>query len=384
MKLTEQAIAKAPPGAVLRDATVPGLHLRVFPRRRTYYMYYRTRAGKERRPKLGDANVLSLAKARQLAKAMLAAVAAGEDPAAARISARTAGTVAELADRYLLEHAVGKKSKANDENLIDLYVKPKLGRLQTTEVQYEDIAALHHSLRDKPYQANRLLALLSKMFTLAEQWQVRPERSNPCRHVQRFPERKRRRYVRSDGEAQRLAQTLVGLEPHFPEQIAFFWVLIFSGARPSEVLRFTWDDLQGNRITLAEHKAEYTGDARTIYLPAFVIEKLSRLPKATDRIFTFATAPKRLWRRIRVEAQCPGLRMYDLRHTFASAAMAAGYSLNHIGELLGHRNTQTTARYAHLMDDPQREAVEATATLLQTMLGAAQHSCVAVEPPSPP
>lgn len=368
MKLTEQAIAKAPPGAVLRDATVPGLHLRVFPRRRTYYVYYRTQAGKERRPKLGDADVLTLARARQLAKAMLAAVAAGGDPAAERTAARAAGTVAELADRYLLEYAASKKSRANDENLVTLYVKPKLGRLQTTEVQYEDIAALHRSLQGKPYQANRLLALLSKMFALAEQWRLRPERSNPCRHVQRFPERKRRRYVRSDGEAQRLAQTLAELEPHFPEQIAFFWVLIFSGARPSEVLRFTWNELQGNRVVLAEHKTEHTGDARTIYLPEFVVEKLSRLPKTADRIFTFTTPPKRLWQRIRVEAGCPDLRMYDLRHTFASAAMAAGYTLSQIGELLGHAAPETTARYAHLMDDPQREAVEATAVLLRGML----------------
>lgn len=370
MKLTASTIAKGQPGQTLTDSVIPGLQVRCGVKSKAYYLYYRTKDGRQRRPKLGSTKILSLGAARDIARGMLAHVAAGGDPVADRKLTRGAPVVRDLADRYLLEHAAGKKSKANDENLIKLYVKPRLGKLRVKDVAYDDVSALHRSMVETPHQANRLLSLLSKMFTLAEQWQLRPAFSNPCRHVRRYPERKRRRYVRADGEAARIAGALALHESTAPEATTFLWTLIFSGARPGEVLAFTWSELHDNRVVLAEHKTDHTGEPRTIHLPKFVAEKINALPRVEDdpRIFRRAGPPKKIWEKIRATAGCPDLRMYDLRHTFASAALAVGYNLDHIGELLGHKSTQTTSRYAHLADDPQHEAVEATAQWLQRML----------------
>jgi integrase len=367
--LTNRVIQAALPGSVIRDPVVPGLHVRVFTERRSFYLYYRTKTGLERRPKLGDFGVLTVDAARKIAREMLATVAAGGDPIGDRESAKRAPTVAELADRYLQQYADKNKkqrSRDEDERQIEKYLLPRLGARKVYDVQHEDIERLHESMKDTPHQANRVLSLLSKMFNLAEKWRLREPFTNPCRHVARYKEAKRRRYMTAD-EAPRIAELLRAAESTAPRAVLFIYLLVLSGARPDEIARACREDILPRSVGGVLHMQDTKTGARDVYLPPQIMDLLARLPKKTGSL-TGIRSPKKLWDRVRVAAGCPDLRLYDLRHSFATAALRAGYSLEQIGELLGHRSTQTTKRYAHLDDGMAQKAAAGTATVLERML----------------
>jgi integrase len=356
------------PGAVLRDRVVNGLHVRCFRDRKSFYLYFRTKTGRERRPKLGDVGALTLDQARRAARELLAAVALGRDPIEERRKARwTGASVAALADNYIAEYLPTKKARSQieDKRLIAAHIKPRLGGRRVVDVEREDITALHESMRGTPYQANRVLALLKTMFTLAEKWRMRPPHSNPCRHVTQFRERPRKRYMRQD-EAPRIAAVLASYEDRRPEAVAFIYLLILSGARPDEIARARpeWVEPRplGGVLRLPDSKI----GARLVYLPPQIMVLLDRLPKGET--LTGIKSPKSLWNIVREKAGCPDLRLYDTRHSFASAALQAGYTLDQIGELLGHASTQTTHRYAHLIDQHAQRAAADTANLLEGMM----------------
>ena len=359
MSLSAAAIKTALPGAVLRDETVPGLHLRVTPKARSFYLYFRTKTGVERRPKLGEAGVMTLAQARRLAREMLVQVAAGRDPIDERRAAKEAATMRELSERYLKEHAPRKKTGDTDRQYLERIIRPKLGGYKVQAIAHDDIHKLHLSLAKTPYQANRVLALLSKMFNAAEVWKMRPPHSNPCRHVERFPEQKRRRYLKPDELAALVAQ-LEKHEASNPQTVAFLWLTLLTGARKGEIGAARWNWLDGNVLRLPDSK---TG-ARPVYLPEQAVRVLDKLPR-TDGTIVGVAYPDKLWRKIRAAIGAPDLRIHDLRHSFASFGVSAGLSLTQIGELLGHKNTQTTMRYAHLMEETAHTAAASVATLIE-------------------
>ncbi|MEK9752555.1 MAG: site-specific integrase [Rhodospirillaceae bacterium] len=366
MTLTPAAIKAAQPGDELRDHVVPGLHVRVFPASRSFYLYYRTKGGRRRKPKLGDWPTLTLPRARTLAKNMLDAVAAGGDPSRARQEERTAPTVGDLCDRYMREHGDKKKSAKDDARIIRLYVRPKLGRERVADLTYDDIAAWHKGIRAK-VQANRALALMSKALNLAERWHWRPMNSNPCAAVERNQERRRRRYATAE-EAAAIAQALDARRKTSPHVVALLYLLIYTGARLSEIVNARWSDLRGDTLILRDHKtAGKTGDARVIHLPPQAVAELDALPRTSGTLTGIAN-PHKLWEAVRREAGCPDLRIHDLRHSFASAALAAGVELSQIGELLGHRSAQTTKGYAHLMDEAGRASATAAGNLIAARL----------------
>lgn len=366
--LTNNTIAMALPGDTLLDDNCPGLHLRCFPKRKSFYLRFRTKTGQQRRPKIGDYPVIGIDQARQIAKNLIVSAMLGNDPMLERQAARGAPTVADLTERYLREYAAKKKprSYAEDSRQIAAYIAPKLGKMRVQAVEYEDISSVHQDLKSTPYQANRVLALLSTMFTLAEKWRLRPPHSNPCRHVNRYTERKRQRYMQSD-EGPKIEAWLASQKVAYPQFVAFVYLLMFSGARPEEIARARREWVKplniGGVLELPDSK---TG-ARPVYLPPQVMELIACLPQNYDTL-TGIQSPKRFWYRLRREVGCRDLRLYDLRHTFASAALKAGYSLDQIGELLGHRNTQTTKRYAHLISESAQQATAATAGILEQMM----------------
>jgi hypothetical protein len=170
--LTPSAIAAAKPGDILRDPVVPGLHLRVTAQRKSFYLYFRTKSGDERRPKLGDHNVLTLAQARQVAKDMLLQVANGRDPMSERHARQDAPTVAVLAERYWERHASKQKASRDVRRHLDRYILPLLGTKRAADIVYTDAERLHaHVAAGAPIQANRVMATFSKMLSLAERWQ---------------------------------------------------------------------------------------------------------------------------------------------------------------------------------------------------------------------
>ena len=233
-----------------------------------------------------------------------------------------------------------------------------------------DVAALHHGMHAIPYAANHALGILSALFTVAEIRGLRPEGSNPCRHVKRFPEAKRERFL-SDEEYRRLGAVLrkaekTGTEP--PEAVAAIRLLVPTGCRLSEIMTLRWEDVdpEAAELRLPDSK---TG-ARVVHLGGPAVAVLRGIPRVEGNPWVIAgrRPGSRLaslhypWGRIRKRAGLDGVRLHDLRHSFASGGLLVGENLPMIGKLLGHSQVQTTARYAHLADHPVKAAADRIAS----------------------
>jgi integrase len=324
-------------------------------------------------------------------------------PVEARERGRRIPTLADFARRYLEEHAGPHKAPATvtaDRSLLGLLVddegepvkgedgKPappragtilaELGRLRVDRVTRAEVTAYHLSLRDTPTRANRALALLSHMFTMAEKWGVRADGSNPCRHVERFAETRRERFL-SAAELARLGKALAAADKAgdlTPFGLASIRLLIFTGARAGEVLCLRWKHGPGcaGHVELARGTAELhaskTG-AKVLLLPPPALKVLKALPRLAGNPHVIAGRSRGealtifglegVWQEVRKAAKLEDVRLHDLRHSFASVAAGSGQSLPVIGALLGHSQAQTTKRYAHLADDPLRAASKAVA-----------------------
>jgi integrase len=351
------------------DEEVPGFGLRVKPSgRRSYVIQYRTRGRVSRRYTIGAHGLYTVEKAREKARRLLQAVRDGRDPAAEKDDALTAPTVAKLAERYLAEHAASKKklsSIQSDKSNLNKHVLPELRQRPVAEVTRADIMKLRHQMRETPGAANRTLALLSKMFNLAEKWGWRPDGSNPCRHVERYPERKMERFLSVD-ELRRLGDALAEAartQSVSPSAVAAVRLLVFTGCRVGEILTLQWahtDEAQ-KCLRLPDSK---TG-AKIVHLNAPALEVLAGIGKRDDNPFVIGgrgegslQSLRRPWLNVRKAAGLEDVRLHDLRHSFASVAVAGGLSLPVIGALLGHTQAATTQRYAHLAADPLKQATE--------------------------
>lgn len=343
------------------DREIPGFGLRVLRTgKKSYLVQYRS-GGRTRRVTLGRHGTLTPDEARAQARELLVAVARGENPAEEIRLRRRAPTMAALCERFMTDYVAQrcKPSTAGEyQRSVDLFIKPAIGTHRVPDVTRPDIARLHHSLRHIPYQANRTLGVLSKMFNLAEVWGLRPDGSNPCRHVRKYREEKRERYL-SPEELGRLGRVLDEIErdgSETPSAIAAIRLLIFTGCRLREIQTLKWSYVQGDYILLPDSK---TG-AKKVYLGPPALAVLSGIERLPDNEYVITgkqprqhlTDLQRPWRRIRARAGLEDVRIHDLRHSFASGAVAMGESLPMIGKLLGHSQVQTTARYAHLADDP--------------------------------
>jgi len=363
MDLSSSALSAATPGTILRDATVKGLHAKVGPKAKVFFLYFRTKGGVERRPKLGEFPAMTVAQARAIAKEMLLTVATGADPMEQRRQAREAPTLSEALGQFVTEHLSRRKTAEETERLLRHALPKRLLARKVASITHADMQDMHLARAEHPYVANRELAHLSTLFNKCELWGYRPKGSNPCEGVERYPEKKRRRYM-SVEEAQAVAAALDRRAHSDPASVAFVYLLIFSGARRSEIGKARWEWLDGNALHLPDSK---TG-AKTIFLPPQAMAVLDRLPH-TSGTLTGILSPTKMWQSVRREAGCPDLRLHDLRHSFASAALSAGYSLSQIGELLGHASTQTTQRYAHLVDTTAQAAAANTAALVAANMG---------------
>ena len=369
-KLTKRFVESLQPAdkdRFLWDDDLPGFGVRVKPSGVKSYMIQYRQGGKSRRLTLGRHGIIAADQARRLAKLRLGDVAHGDDPVLDRQQERSAPTVKVLADDYMERHAIPNKrpsSVVNDRIMLRKNIIPALGTKKVKDVTRRDIETVHLSMKETPYKANRVRALLSKMFSLAMAWEWRE--NNPVLGIEKFQEQKRERWLRED-ELERLFTVLAA----HPNQRAANVVrlLILTGARKSEVMRATWDQFDFENAVWTK-PAHTTKQKRTEHIPlseqAFAILsdiQANATPKTTH-VFPGEVPGQpiqcvnRFWREVRLAADIPNVRIHDLRHTFASHLVSSGVSLPIVGRLLGHTQPQTTQRYAHLADDPLREAAE--------------------------
>ena len=352
------------------DEVLPGFGARVYPSgKKSFVVSYRLH-GRKKIMVLGKYGVLTLDQARKKARAALVSAADGADPSSARQALRVAPTVADLADRYLEEHARPKKktkSVEEDERMLAQRILPAIGTLKVMAVDRNDIATLHARLHETPYLANRVLALLSKAFNLAETWGWRDPGSNPCRHVDHYPERNRERHLSAE-EISRLGEVLGEVEQErsaLPGAIAVVRLLLLTGCRLREIMHLRWEDVDFERSCL--HLPDSKTGRRTVHIGSAALDVLTHIEREKGNPWVIRGArrgqhlvnPTKPWHRIRERAGLSDVRLHDLRHTYASFGAGAGFSLLLIGKMLGHRNASTTQRYAHLAASPVRQAVEA-------------------------
>jgi integrase len=389
------------------DPDLPGFGVRIAPRgTRSWIVEFRPNGGGRKQPTqrmtIGHESSLALAKAREKAKKILAEVRLGGDPARERKDRREAVTVAELADLFMREE-VRPLKKPSTAALYDRYfrvhVKPALGTRKARDVSRSDIARLHRKIGEigKP-TANRVVVLISGMFTWAAKAGAVPEGPNPARGVSRFREEGRERFLSADelarlGDALREAET-VGLpwdadeaQPaakHLakpenrrtivsPFATAAIRLLLFTGCRLREILHLRWDEVDFDRGVLALPDSK--SGKKLVMLAAPALAVLSALPRLGSCVIP-GTDPNRPrhdlqkpWRAITKRAGLASVRIHDLRHSFASVGVTSNLGLPILGKLLGHRAVETTEKYAHIANDPLRRAADTIAETIAAGLG---------------
>ena len=259
----------------------------------------------------------------------------------------------------------------DDRSMLDRLILPRLGNLKVAAIGRRDVETLHTSLRTKPYLANRVLSLLSKMLNLAVAWDWRPD--NPAKGIPRYHEDRRQRWLSAD----ELARLWAALEVHPNRRAAnAVKLLVLTGARRNEVLAATWDEFDLDRGVWTK-PSHHTKQKRTEHVPlsgpARALLAALRAEAETNQVYLFpADAPdkplgdiKNFWRRLCRDAKLEGVRLHDLRHTYASSLVSRGVSLHIVCRLLGHTQPQTTARYAHLDDESLREATNGFGRLVE-------------------
>ncbi len=359
------------------DDELKGFGIRVSPKgKKTFLIQYRA-AGRSRRMKLGPYGAVTADEARNRAKTLLGEVASGENPAEEVSQHRKSLTVSEVCGRFKTDHidvrlksSTGRDYKA----MIDKVIVPKLGTRKIIDVSRVDISDLHQAMKDTPYQANRVFSVLSKLFNMAEIWGMRPDGSNPCRHVKKYVEKRRERFLTRD-ELIKLGGVLATAERDKTETehvVAAFRLLIFTGCRMSEIRDLKWDYVTNTHLELPDSK---TG-ARMIPLPPEARRILKTLTRAGKNPYVIVgeIAGQQMqdlekpWRRIRKAAGLEDVRIHDLRHTYASNAIMAGLPVPVLGKILGHTQIQTTMRYVHLADKPVRDAANKVSKGLGVLL----------------
>ena len=368
---------------VFWDTELPGFGVRAYASGAKVYVMQTRSGGRSKRVTLGRHGVLTPEEARRRAALAISRIKSGQ-PASVSTVERNGPTVAELAERYLAEH-VNVRLKPNTVKTIrmdlDRHILPAFGSLPIAAVDAERITAVHSKLYRAPTMANRMVDTLSAMFSMAETWGLRPPGTNPCPGVVKYKRKPRERFL-TEKEFERLGQAIGELESKgriLPRAADALRLLMLTGCRCNEILRLRWDevDLERNELRLTDSK---TG-RRTVPLSPAAARVLAARPRADGDPWVipgrFPGKPfrniDRSWYKVRERAELKDVRIHDLRHSFASRALAMGESLPMIGKLLGHTRVQTTARYAHLAEESVREsAARIAASIGEDILSASR------------
>ncbi len=348
--------------AVFWDRDLAGFGVRVYPTGRKVYVVQSRGPRGPKRKALGRHGDISCDEARKLAAALIDRIKQGENPAPGAEL-----TVAGLAERFMRVHvsahckpltAVSYGSK------LEKHILPSFGEMGVGEVTGGDVMAMHHRMRETPKTADLTVDVLSRMYVLAEAWDLIPPGSNPCRAVHRYRRRPRERFLTPE-EFRRLGRALREVEAEGstrPSTIAALRLVMLTGCRKCEILELNWDDvdLTAGELRLRDAKS----GPRMVHLTAPALVVLGRIPRTPGEARVFPGREGKshkpyfdlVWRRVRARAGLEDVRVHDLRHSYASRALALGEGLPTIAKLLGHAGISTTARYAHLMREAEKTA----------------------------
>ncbi|HLS18774.1 MAG TPA: site-specific integrase [Paracoccaceae bacterium] len=418
-RLTEKLVRTAEIRRIawqLFDSEVIGLSICIYRSgSRSFVFNYRI-AGRQRRLTIGRWPEWNVTAAREYAKALRRDVDSGIDPLAERESARDAPRFPELVDRYLREHAVhlAPRNAADQKSMLKKLIEPHWKHRLVTEIDAADVERVLNLIakgrsrpakkkpktkrraalkppRPTPVRANRAGEMLRRVFNLAILWKMRSD--NPAIGFRRRVEVERERYLSMD-EIARLSDALLAAEDQRAASIIRMCML--TGARLGEVrtARFEHFDLERGAWV---KPAANTKQRRIHRVPisaetaALVRTRRSVVPIGCDWLFPGDVEDKDqpvleirgFWKGIQKQAGLSDVRIHDLRHTFASLLVSGGASLEMIGKLLGHSQSSTTMRYAHLMDSPLRAGVNAVADMIR-IRPRLVHSAAPAEEVTPP
>jgi integrase len=347
---------------------------------RSFVFTYRVRGSqRQRQITIGRCSNWTARVARDKARALRRQVDDGGDPLGDIAAERQAPTVSELADRFVAEHVAPKTRPGTATAYLghlNRTIRPALGNLKVAAVKFDDVDRLHRHITDRsgPYAANRTMATLTKMFSLAVRWGYRTD--NPCKGVAANRETKRRRYLKDD-ELPRLLKAMAAHSNRGAVNIVR--MLLLTGGRVGEVLAMRWEDVDLGAGTWhkraatkqkADHSVPLSAPAR-----ALLSEVAAEQAKGdTKQVFVFPGRNSSsghysdlnfFWKDLRDAAGIPDVRLHDLRHSVASVLASSGISLPIIGELLGHATPAMTSRYAHIFMDAQRAAIERVGAVVE-------------------
>jgi integrase len=408
-KLTKRVVESATANGrryVVWDSAIPGFGLTVSSTgKKSFILRYRPRRFGRCAPKrfitIGRFGPVTPDQARNRATEILGEVAKGKDPAAEYRAENETVTIADAAQQFLSSHVEGK-CKPKTVELYRYAVKrkivPALGKRKLLQVSRIDVAHFHHTMRAAPFMANRVIGALGSFYSWAGRRGLIPDDFNPTRRIDKFRENRRERFLSHDefarlGTALREAET-VGISYDIdesrptakhaakpenrrvvvaPDAVAAIRLLSLTGCRLREVLNVRWEevDFQRGLLLLPDSK---TG-RKAVVLGGAAVEVLRALPRVSNYVFPGAdsakprTDLKRPWKLITRRAGLVGLRIHDLRHSYASVGVGAGLGLPIVGKLLGHTQPSTTARYGHLADDPVRQASEVISGQIAAAMG---------------
>lgn len=394
-KRVVDSVAPAEKDSFLWDSEIKGFGLKVTPKgKRVYVLQYRLH-GRLSRYTIGPhGNPWTPDEARKEAIRVLGQLLEGKNPASAKRAEKDAKTVSELCDLYLKDGAGTKSAStlATDKGRIERHIKPLLGRKRVKDVTINDIRTFMRDVaagktavdvKTGPNgrarvtggqgTATRTVGLLGGIFTYAVDGGMRVD--NPVRGVKRYADKRNERFL-SPQELARLGEALLEAERGSENKtaIAAIRLLILTGCRKSEILTLQWSHVNFERGYL-ELPTSKTGQKR-VPIGAPVLELLARLPRMEGNPFVlsgevegkhFVGVPK-AWIRLRKAAGLEDVRLHDLRHSFASVGAGAGMGLGVVGKILGHRDPKTTARYAHIADDPAKASADRISGTIQSAL----------------
>jgi integrase len=375
-KISEKVVKNLVPpkhgNRILYDTQIPGFGVRVTAAGAVSFILNYHVHGRERRFTIGKHPEWSVIAARNRALELRRNVSEGADPMEEREQERTQPTMNDLCAEYLEHHALVHKrphSVRDDKQMIGAIITPKMGTLQISAVSRQGIEKLHASLKPTPYLANRVLALLSKMFSLAIEWHW--VSSNPAQGIPRFHEDRRERWL----QPKELQRFIEALNAYQNQNVAdAFRLLLLTGSRKSEVLTAEWSmfDLQQGLWT---KPSSHTKERQIQHVPLSVQarELLTQMKEQSDETgFLFPglngnprTTLRAAWSQICKAAGLTDVRVHDLRHSYASYLVSHGVSLHVVGKLLGHSQAQTTQRYAHVAHQSLRDASNLFGSIFQ-------------------